>query len=80
MTSGQASKAAITVVATGAGIVHLRIARVDQWQRIVVAIAATCRINPDQNAVVRRIARVGGFPAICMTGRTGVRTAFMVDR
>ena len=80
MTSGQASEAAVAVVATGATVVHLRIARVDQRRRVAVAVAATRRINPDQDAVVRRIDRVGGFPAIRMTGRTGVRAAFMAHR
>ena len=38
-----------------------------------MAIAAARRINPNQDVVVRRIDRVGGFPAIRMAGRTGVR-------
>ena len=80
MTSGQASEAAVAIMATGATVVHLRIARVDQRRRVVVAVAATRRINPDQDAVVRRIDRVGGFPALRMTGRTGVRTTFMAHR
>ena len=60
--------AAVGVVTAVAAVVYLRIACVDKWRRIAVAVGATRRINPDQEAVVRRIGRMGGFPGVGMTG------------
>ena len=66
LTYRQASGTAVSVVTGAAGIMHLRIARIGERRRIAVAVAATRRINPDQDAVIRRIGRVSGFPAIRM--------------
>jgi len=69
LTNRQASGAAVGIMTAAAGIVHLRITIVSQRRWIAVTVAATRRINPDQNAVIRGIGRImGDFPAIRMAG------------
>ena len=68
LTNGQADQSTVNVMTAGAGIVHLRIAGIGQWWRIIVTVATAGRSDLNQAVVAWKIAGMSRFPAIGVTG------------
>lgn len=72
LTNRQTDQSTVDAVTAGTGIVHLRISRIGQWWRIVVAVATAGRSNLNQAVVARSVGCMGRFPA---TGVTAITVA-----